>query len=495
MKKPTNLCSLILAACLALLCTCGDGAGESASIRISMGGIPSQGRAAVGIDQLQHTITLSGPTGVKTVSIAGAGTASVAVAPGTWDISVQGYYGEELYSVGSASAEVRAGRSTSVSVQMTVVWSDPDEAVGPPPTYTIAMDPSGSVSISAGIDYPVSPVVTVTISNTGTKATGPLDVNVDNALEFDLSGSIISTIAPGRTGTFDVVPVLGLALGTYAATVTVSSATNGINASFDLVFTVEPIMVTFDSNGGTAVSPITALTYGDTIVAPTPPTRDVPGWYSFDAWYKEASLTNVWTFATDTVTGETTLYAKWIPLKSVGDTGPGGGLIFYVDPAGFTVEGDSHLTHSTYPGSFDSYTAHYLEAAPADETQSTWGLQTELTGATGGAIGTGRRNTTLIVQKLDDWGDAAINSRAAKICYDKIEGGFDDWFLPSTLEIEQMRTNLFLNGWGGFNTTSYFTSRETAAYQASTYTISTGIAGNALKNSPPGCNVRAARAF
>jgi len=409
---------------------------------------------------------------------------------------VEGYLGSELYSVGSSRAEVKAGQSTSVSVQMTVVWS---ESAGVPtkPTYSIALDQSGTVSINQTVGYSTSPVVNVIVSNTGTHATGPLDVNIDNALEFSLSTSTISDIAPGASDTFEVTPFPSLSLGTYTTTVTVSNATNGINASFDVSFAVEPLYtVTFGSNvTATGLpSPISSLVYGTTISAPPDPTRDG---YTFDKWYKEATFSNEWDFLSDTVTTNITLYANWTfdPLAyNLGDPGPGGGLIFYIDPAGFTVEGDSHLAHSTYPGSFDSYTAHYLEAAPADETPSTWGLGAEATGATGSAIGTGRRNTTLIVQKLDDWGDASINSRAAKICYDKIAGGFDDWFLPSTLEIEQMRTNLFLNGWGGFNTSSYFTSRETAAYQASTYTISTGTTGNAAKDLAS-CNVRAARAF
>ena len=43
----------------------------------------------------------------------------------------------------------------------------------------------------------------------------------------------------------------------------------------------------------------------------------------------------------------------------LGDTDPGGGIIFYVSEEGFTAEGYSGST-----GSFGTYTAHYLEAAP-----------------------------------------------------------------------------------------------------------------------------------
>jgi uncharacterized repeat protein (TIGR02543 family) len=41
---------------------------------------------------------------------------------------------------------------------------------------------------------------------------------------------------------------------------------------------------------------------------PTAPTKSG---YTFEGWYKEATLTNAWDFETDTVTEDITLYAKW----------------------------------------------------------------------------------------------------------------------------------------------------------------------------------------
>jgi len=66
--------------------------------------------------------------------------------------------------------------------------------------------------------------------------------------------------------------------------------------------------VTFTSNGGTAVSPISGVRYGATISAPDSPAKTG---YSFAGWFKEAGLTNSWAFANDTVAASTTLYAKW----------------------------------------------------------------------------------------------------------------------------------------------------------------------------------------
>lgn len=66
--------------------------------------------------------------------------------------------------------------------------------------------------------------------------------------------------------------------------------------------------VTFDANGhGTAPSNQT-ITSSSKASTPTEPTDD--GW-TFGGWYKEADCTNAWDFDTDTVTADTTLYAKW----------------------------------------------------------------------------------------------------------------------------------------------------------------------------------------
>ncbi|MDG0889623.1 InlB B-repeat-containing protein [Paracholeplasma manati] len=65
--------------------------------------------------------------------------------------------------------------------------------------------------------------------------------------------------------------------------------------------------VTFESNQGSAVEAI-SVESGKTISAPTAPVRSG---YAFEGWFKEAALTNPWVFATDTVTSDITLYAKW----------------------------------------------------------------------------------------------------------------------------------------------------------------------------------------
>ena len=106
---------------------------------------------------------------------------------------------------------------------------------------------------------------------------------------------------------------------------------------------------------------------------------------------------------------------------NVGDKGPGGGIIFYVDETGFTVE---------MVNSEKSYTAHYLETAP-DDMPTQYGLRWQYPihtiGGTGTAIGTGRKNTYLIVDNV--YGDTT-EAASACVAY-RGPNDLSDWFLPS----------------------------------------------------------------
>ena len=69
--------------------------------------------------------------------------------------------------------------------------------------------------------------------------------------------------------------------------------------------------VTFDLNGATGTAPTAQkIKDGEKVTKPADPTADG---YTFGGWYKEATCTNAWDFVNDTVTANTTLYAKWKP--------------------------------------------------------------------------------------------------------------------------------------------------------------------------------------
>jgi len=124
----------------------------------------------------------------------------------------------------------------------------------------------------------------------------------------------------------------------------------------------------------------------------------------------------------------------------IGDRGPAGGFIFY-------DKGNSE----------DGW--RYLEAAPANsEFNADWGAWTGNPGTwtdmvfydvpgTETGIGTGKRNTTLIIAKLNELGQTG---RAAQKCVGLTLNGFSDWFLPSIDELYLMYVNLHLEGNGDF---------------------------------------------
>ena len=65
--------------------------------------------------------------------------------------------------------------------------------------------------------------------------------------------------------------------------------------------------VTFNSNKGTSVASQT-IEEGNRVTKPTDPTKSG---YKFAGWYKDSAFKTAWNFTTDTVTANTTLYAKW----------------------------------------------------------------------------------------------------------------------------------------------------------------------------------------
>jgi hypothetical protein len=193
--------------------------------------------------------------------------------------------------------------------------------------------------------------------------------------------------------------------------------------------------------------------------------------YEFSSWNTEADGSGDAYQPDDTLiigSEHVTLYAIWEEIVegvyAIGDTGPAGGMIFYIDED-------------------DEFDWTYLESAPAgwydtdSDPGSIWGSDIYIVGseASGQAIGDGVRNTASIVEFHDklgvvegypgfeeEWGSFYDNPVpyfhsgwerfqdslvGAKLCRDfSLEKDgivYDDWFLPSKGELELMYLNLF----------------------------------------------------
>lgn len=148
-------------------------------------------------------------------------------------------------------------------------------------------------------------------------------------------------------------------------------------------------------------------------------------------------------------TPDTSVACAASPPYQIGDEGPSGGLIFFVD------EDDRH-----------DFT--YLEAAPEDlsgnsDSLHMWSAQWLNLGAvTSESVGTGATNTQLILNASENQNIAAP---AAERTAEATLGGCDDWFLPSRGELTLMHENLQEHGLGGFGGDTaaafdYWTSSE-----------------------------------
>jgi len=135
---------------------------------------------------------------------------------------------------------------------------------------------------------------------------------------------------------------------------------------------------------------------------------------------------------------------------ALGDTGPAGGIIFYIDTNGFKLyQGTNNNV------ALDAYTtAYYLEVWTETVSGIRWSWSSEAkpppfahtdvplvqqahdTENTAQWIGYGLRNTRLIINAMNvpDNQDGIRANRAVHIASDS-KGGFNDWFLPSVDEL------------------------------------------------------------
>jgi len=228
------------------------------------------------------------------------------------------------------------------------------------------------------------------------------------------------------------------------------------------------------------------------------------------------STTTTQTITTTTTTTVAPNVCTGSRCFNLGDTGPGGGTVFYVASTAFTSTGSSCATKCLY-----------LEVAPQDwgnggttcgtkglstvDPRCAWSGNTDTSiGATaqGTAIGTGYSNTTAITTQSSGGGTA---NKAATSARAYAGGGKTDWFLPSKDELNELCKYARADSpsttasWCGSNSAylptvrfslafgTYWSSSEANASSAWVEDFSNGIRINFTKNSTS--YVRPVRAF
>lgn len=273
--------------------------------------------------------------------------------------------------------------------------------------------------------------------------------------------------------------------------------------------------LSFDANMGTGtMGPLTVKT-GASIDLPE--NEFEKSGCSFAGWNTQADGEGTTYQPDDTfiILEHVVLYAQWKEIVegvyAIGDTGPAGGIIFYIDEA-------------------NEFDWMYLEAAPygwhngKDDPLFHWAGRGIATGATSWNIGAGKENTETIIAVLKAWRDDYLKNTwqtgmyepdihevpirtdldlddvsnwtdeyAARVCALYEINGYDSWFLPSIHELNLMYENLYRQGLGGFDFEFYWSSSEDLSTLAWTQYFDTGFRLNNPKGSD--FRVRPIRAF
>lgn len=200
--------------------------------------------------------------------------------------------GCKVYTAQDASTEVAAGSPISnyLGGNLYIRWEETDN-----------YHASGWTTISL-TPRPTAPNITAAAETIKGKGDGKV-TGVTTAMEYSTDGGQNWTPCTGAE-------ITGLAANTIVMVrvKATASAPHGVAASCNIEASENTLTVTFEENGGSAVTDITGLAYNSTITAPANPTKTG---YTFDGWYKEAACTNQWNFSSDKVTENITLYAKW----------------------------------------------------------------------------------------------------------------------------------------------------------------------------------------
>ncbi len=164
---------------------------------------------------------------------------------------------------------------------------------------------------------------------------------------------------------------------------------------------------------------------------------------------------------------------------AIGDTGPGGGIVFYDDEEGFDFNADGIIgadEKGLFNGKAEMNDKRYLESAvigwngSSEDSTAIWGdygtdisavvnlevYSDEVLNVLSSMTGYGLSNTLNIIDNMES---KSISGTAAQICGAYNGGDCNDWFLPSVGEMYILYIRQYTAG-GGFSQNEYWTSSE-----------------------------------
>ena len=348
-------------------------------------------------------------------------------------------------------------------------------------TFTVTLAaPAFTLSSSSESKAQNVAIAGYTITSTGgTIASYAISPAAPTGLSFSTSTGLLTgtptAVQSATAYTITATNATGTATATFTLTVTLAAPAFTLSSSSESkAQNVAIAGYTITSTGGTiasyAISPAapTGLSFSTStgLLTGTPTAVQSATAYTITA--TNATSTASVTF-TLTVTAATCATGG---VCAVGDTGPGGGVVFYVSATNFTSTGSDCNT-----------TCKYLEAAPTTGTNAwtdagrTWATNissnqsTLVSGADGTAIGTGYQNSLDIVAQT---GNVAATSAAVEASAYRGPNSKTDWYLPSKNELNELckyartqttgNTSTTCSSSGtlrvGFSTDAYWSSSE-----------------------------------
>ena len=364
-----------------------------------------------------------------------------------------------------------SGLIGSDTVTVTYQYSGTDNAGG---TYSLSSTRptnAGTFAIVPVVSQPNSDSYTATASVvngvlTIDRATRTLAATTYSAstLKYGASASVVSnstTPSTNSDGTFSYAIGSGCSINSSTGVVTATSSSGTCS---------QTTTIGQGNNYLSATAPSVSFTLSkaDTLTVTSSTPSAVA--YTGSAASVSPSVTVSGLVNSDTASGATYNYSRASTCAtggtcSVGDTGPAGGIVFYVSNTAINAA-DGISTGG-----------RYLEAAPSTFSKTTYnwceGITNPYTttiGASGTAIGTGAMNTRLI--------STTCSGGAGFVAANLTFGGRSDWFLPSQAEQAEMYTQRNILGFGTGEPAAaylYWGSSETANWHASSTVPWSGI--------------------